>query len=199
MLAPIQKTSEMSPLEILNERRSTPARLLGEPAPDDESLRKLLTAAIRAPDHGKLAPWRLLLIRGEARLRLGQCLAEIHAENEPDVAEALLTKDRERFSFAPVIVTVIARTKPDNPKVPVQEQILSAGCVAYNLLLGAPALGFGAQWLTGWAAYDVRVAELLGLVENERIIGFVHIGTPAESAPERNRPSLEDILGEWKG
>ncbi len=189
----------MNLLNQLNNRRSTPARLLAEPGPDDQSLEKLLAAAIRVPDHGKLTPWRLLLIRGEARLELGQRLAEIHAANEPDVPDALLTKDRQRFSFAPLIVAVIARTRHDNPKVPVQEQVLSAGCVAYNLLLGAQALGFGAQWLTGWAAYDAQVATLLGLDDNERIVSFVHIGTPRGAAPERLRPSPADIVSEWKG
>jgi len=189
----------MNPLDTLNDRRSTPARLLGEPGPDPKTLRKLLAAAIRVPDHGKLAPWRLLLIRGPSRLILGTRLAEIHARKEPDIPKALLLKDLERFSFAPVVVAVIARVESDHPKVPEQEQILSAGCVAYNLLLGAQALGFGAQWLTGWAAYDAQVADLLGLDENERIVSFVHIGTPRASAPERVRPSLTDIVSEWNG
>ena len=188
----------MHRLDFLNSRRSTPSRQLGEPGPDAAQLDELLTAAIRVPDHGKLTPWRLLLIRGQARARLGECLAEIHRCKEPDIADAALTKDRERYTFAPVIVAVVARIDAQHAKIPQQEQLLSAGCVAYNLLLGAQALGFGAQWLTGWAAYDADVAVLLGLSAQERIVSFVHIGTARETAPERLRPALVEVLSEWR-
>jgi nitroreductase len=188
----------MDPLDFLNARRSMPARQLGEPGPDAAQLEQLLTAAIRVPDHGKLTPWRLLLIRGEQRARLGQRLAEIHQRKEPDIADSALTKDRERYTFVPVVVAVIARIDAQHAKIPQQEQLLSAGCVAYNLLLGAQALGFGAQWLTGWAAYDADVAALLGLSPQERIVAFVHIGTAREAAPEGIRPALTDVVSEWK-
>ncbi len=187
----------MLSIASLNQRRSVPSRQLGEPGPDAAQLDQLLRAAIRVPDHGKLVPWRLLLIRASARARLGALLADLHARNEPDASPAALDKDRERFSHAPLIVAVIARIEADHPKIPAQEQLLSAGCVAYNLLLGAQALGFGAQWLTGWAAYDRDAAALLHLAENERVIGFVHVGSARDEAPERNRPSLADVLGEW--
>ncbi len=186
----------MDSLDFLNTRRSIPARQLGEPGPDNEQLQRLLTAAIRVPDHGKLEPWRLLLIHGSARARLGERLAAIHLRHEPEVPSAVLTKDRERFNFAPLIVAVIARVEANHPKVPEQEQILSAGCVAHNLLLGAHALGFAAQWLTGWAAYDRDAATLLGLNPQERIVAFVHIGTARESVPERARPALDQIVSE---
>ena len=183
----------MDLLELLDSRRSTPSRQLGEPGPTPAQVERLLGAAIRVPDHGKLAPWRLLTIAGDARIALGEQLAQIHQRIEPDVAPALLAKDRERFSFAPLIVTVIARIDERHPKIPAQEQLLSAGCVAYNLLLGAQALGFGAQWLTGWAAYDARAAALFDLAPGERIIAFVHVGTAQEAAPERTRPALRDV------
>ena len=188
----------MNPLTLLNARRSTPSRLLGEPGPSAAQLDELLAAAIRVPDHGKLTPWRLLLIRGDARARLGERLAEIHRRKEPEIADAALTKDRERYTFAPVIVAVVARIDAQHAKIPQQEQLLSAGCVAYNLLLGAQALGFGAQWLTGWAAYDADAAALLGLSAQERIVSFVHIGTAREAAPERTRPALADVVSEWQ-
>jgi nitroreductase len=184
-------------LEVLNQRRSVPSRQLGEPGPDEAQLRQLLSAAIRVPDHGKLVPWRLLVIRGDARARLGDALAAMHLRHEPDAPPSVIEKDRDRFNFAPLIIAVIARVEADHPKIPAQEQLLSAGCVAYNLLLGAQALGFGAQWLTGWAAYDREAATLLGLAENERVISFVHIGTAREPAPERTRPALEAVVSEW--
>ncbi len=186
------------PLDVLNQRRSVPSRQLGEPGPDDAQLRELLTAAIRVPDHGKLVPWRLVLIRGEARARLGETLAAMHLRHEPEAPPAVIDKDRNRFSYAPLIVAVVARIEDDHPKIPAQEQLLSAGLVAYNLLLGAQALGFGAQWLTGWAAYDREAAELFGLGANERIVAFVHIGTAREGAPERTRPALDSVLSEWR-
>ncbi|MEO5561475.1 MAG: nitroreductase [Dokdonella sp.] len=185
------------PLDTLNQRRSVPSRQLGEPGPDTNQLDHLLQAAIRAPDHGKLVPFRLLTICGEARARLGTTLAQIHHRNEPDISPSALDKDRERFNHAPLIVSVIARIEQDHAKIPAQEQLLSAGCVAYNLLLGAQALGFGAQWLTGWAAYDADVAALLGLAANERVIAFVHIGTAKDAAPERIRPLVADVVSQW--
>ena len=185
-------------LDVLNARRSVPSRQLGEPGPDAEQLRRLLATAIRVPDHGKLVPWRLLLIRGDARAKLGAALAAMHLRHEPDAPPAVIEKDRNRFSYAPLIVAVVARIEADHPKIPAQEQLLSAGLVAYNLLLGAQALGFGAQWLTGWAAYDREAAQLLGLAANERIVAFVHVGTAREAAPERTRPALESVLSEWK-
>ena len=186
------------PLELLNRRRSVPSRQLGEPGPDDAQLRELLTAAIRVPDHGKLVPWRLVVIRGDARAKLGNALADMHLRHEPGVPPAVIDKDRSRFNFAPLIVTVVARIEDDHQKVPAQEQLLSAGLVAYNLLLGAQELGFGAQWLTGWSAYDREAASLLGLADNERVVAFVHIGTAREGAPERTRPALDDVLSEWR-
>lgn len=187
----------MLSIASLNQRRSVPSRQLGEPGPDAAQLRGLLQAAIRVPDHGKLVPWRLLLVRGSARSRLGVALADLHFRIDPDIAPAALEKDRERFNHAPLIVVVIARIDEGHPKIPAQEQLLSAGCVAYNLLLAAQALGFGAQWLTGWAAYDADAAALLHAAANERVIGFVHIGSAHEQAPERNRPDLAEVVAEW--
>ena len=185
-------------IDVLTRRLSVPSRQLGEPGPSDVQLDELLRAAIRVPDHGKLVPWRLLLIRGDARRKLGATLAELHLRNEPEAPPSAIEKDRERYNYAPLIVAVIARIEENHPKIPAQEQLLSAGCVAYNLLIGAQALGFGAQWLTGWSAYDRDAALLLGLADNERVIAYVHIGTARESAPERNRPALESLVSEWK-
>jgi nitroreductase len=185
------------PFSFLLSRRSVPARLLGEPAPDDATLLRLLELAVRVPDHGALEPWRFLLIRGEARAALGIWLAERRQALEPGVTPAELEKDRQRFLRAPVVIAVIARIQ-NGHRIPEQEQLLSAGLAAYNLLLGAHALGLGAQWLTGWPAYDPGFAAHLGLSENERLIAFVHIGTPAADPPERKRPDPRACLSEWR-
>lgn len=189
----------MPDLNLLNERRSVPSRLLGEPGPSDAQLQALLQAALRVPDHGKLVPWRFLLIRGDARRRLGELLARTTLANHPDAAPSVVEKDRERFNFAPLIITVVAHVDETQSKVPAQEQLLTSGCVAYNLLLGAQQLGFGAQWLTGWAAYDPTIRAALHIADNERVVGFIHIGTAREPAPERLRPDLAELVSEWQG
>jgi nitroreductase len=189
----------VSALKLLNDRRSVPSRQLGEPGPDPAQLRGLLEAASRVPDHGKLVPWRFLLIHGDARRRLGDLLAQTTLANNPDAAPAVIEKDRARFSFAPLIVTVIAQIDETQSKVPAQEQLLTAGCVAYNLLLGAQQLGYGAQWLTGWAAYDATILGALGVHAGERVVGFVHIGSASEPAPERLRPDVSALVSEWQG
>ena len=155
----------------------------------------MLTSALRVPDHGKLTPWRFLRIQGDTRLALGKLLAERALEIDKNAPNAAIEKDRARFSYAPLIITVIARLTPDH-KVPVQEQILSGGAVCFALLQAAQALGYGAQWLTGWAAYDPVITARLGLSENERVLGFIHIGNVSEPAPERLRPNLEDLLSD---
>lgn len=186
----------MNALDALRRRRSVPSRLLGEPGPDPRQLRAMLAEAVRVPDHGKLVPWRFLSIRGPARLVLGDLLATRSLERDPAAAPAAVEKDRQRFSFAPLVVVVIARLTPGH-KVPEQEQLLSGGAVCFALLQAAQALGFGAQWLTGWAAYDPVVTARLGLGPNEKVLGFIHIGTATEEAPERQRPDPEQLLGDW--
>lgn len=183
-------------LSLLQQRHSIPSRQLGAPAPEEATLRELLEAAIRVPDHGKLVPFRLLRLQGAAKLAFGERLATIAIRNNPDLSEAKLEKERGRYTFAPLVIAVIACLHTDS-KVPEIEQKLCAGNVAYNILLGAYALGYGAQWLTGWAAYDREVAGLLGLAEHEHVVGFVHLGTPQIEVPDRDRPALADLLDTW--
>lgn len=184
------------PLHVLDTRRSVPSKQLGEPGPDHATLLRMLTSAVRVPDHGKLVPFRFIRLQGEARHALGDLLAARTLHLQPDAAYAVVEKDRARFSHAPVIVTVVARLKPGH-KVPEQEQLLTAGSVCFALLQAAQALGFGAQWLTGWMAYDAAVAATLGLSADERIAGFIHIGTPKMEAPERERPDPALLLTDW--
>lgn len=184
-------------LRALDDRRSVPSRQLGEPGPDHATLLRMLQSAVRVPDHGKMVPFRFLRITGDARRALGERLVARTLQREPDASAAVIEKERERFSFAPVIVAVIACVSP-NPKVPELEQLLSAGSVCFALLQAAQAVGFGAQWLTGWAAYDDRVRARLGVGDGERVLGFIHIGTASEPAPERVRPDPATLLSELR-
>ena len=183
-------------LSLLLQRHSVPSRQLGEPAPDETTLQALLEAAIRVPDHGKLVPFRLIQLRDEAKLRFGERLAALAIQRDPELPDSLREKERLRYTFAPLVIVVVARIDTQS-KVPPIEQQLTAGCVAYNLLLGAGALGYGAQWLTGWAAYDHDVAAVLRLAEHEQVIGFVHLGTTQIDVPDRERPALSDLLSHW--
>ncbi len=179
-------------LQALDQRRSVPSLQLAEPGPDDATVLAMLAAAVRVPDHGKLVPFRVLRLRGDARHALGDS-----RERAPDASPAAVEKDRQRFSHAPLVLTVVARLQ-DNPKVPEQEQLLTAGCVCFALLQAAQGFGFGAQWLTAWMAYDEGVARHLGLAANERIVGFIHVGTPRMRAPERARPDPASLLQDWQ-
>jgi nitroreductase len=181
-------------LHRLNQRRSVPARQLGAPGPDPDQLSQLLQAAVRVPDHGKLAPWRLILLKDQAKLRFGEQLAALEAD--PELPASHHEKNLKRYTYAPLVITVIASPVAQS-KVPRIEQLMSAGCLCYNLLHGAHVMGFGAQWLTGWAAYDPRVHQLLDLAEHEEIVGFVHVGTAQLEVPERDRPDIDTLISTW--
>ncbi|MBB6336783.1 nitroreductase [Xanthomonas arboricola] len=183
-------------LQALDARRSVPSKQLGEPGPDEDTLLRMLTSAVRVPDHGKLVPFRFLRISGDARQALGDFLAERSLAADPLAPPAAVEKDRNRFNDAPLVVVVIAALRPGH-KVPEQEQLLTAGCVCFALLQAAQAHGFGAQWLTAWMAYDPAVTGYLGLEQNERIAGFIHIGTPRLQVPERERPDPRALLRDW--
>ena len=163
------------------------------PGPTAAQLQALLQLAMRVPDHGKLCPWRFVVIAEQGRERMAELLAQRRQELEPDVSADALAKDRQRFLYAPVIVTVIA--SPTVPhKVPLHEQLASAAAVCMQLLNAAHAHGFAGQWLTAWAATDPIVMHSLGLVAHEQIIGFIHLGTSAQTAGERERPDLSGKL-----
>jgi len=188
--------SAPEPLAVLDARRSVPAKQLTAPGPDHPTLLRMLQSAVRVPDHGKRVPWRFLRISGAARVALGERLVARTLERDPNTSEAILEKDRQRFAHAPLVVVVVAKLGADE-KIPEQERLLSAGCVCFALLQAAQACGFGAQWLTGWPAYDAEVMRWLGLSAEERIVGFIHIGTPQLEVPERERPNPSELLSDW--
>ena len=185
-------------LTLLDTRRTIPAVALGEPGPTDDQIRTLIRIAVRVPDHGKLTPWRFVLFRGEARARAGETLAGILLARDPATPEARLAAERTRFTRVPLTIAVVSRAAP-HPKIPEWEQVLSAGAATMNLVLGAHALGFAAQWLTEWYSYDAEAAAALGLGDGERFVGFVTVGTPTEAPVDRPRPAYETIVTEWQG
>lgn len=171
-------------IAYLQQRRSAPAQALTGPGPSEDDLRAILGIALRTPDHGKLFPWRLVVLTPETRAALGQALHPL-ADDQPDPnkARAVLAK----LTAPPVTVMVVSTPVRDH-KVPVWEQELSAGALAMNLSHAAFAHGFSASWITDWYAYDPRALSLFGIGEDERIAGFIHIGTLESPPMERPRP-----------
>lgn len=186
----------MDALTALTTRTSGIA--LGEPAPSPAEIETILAAAVRAPDHGKLRPWRFLLIASEGRHRLGEVLVEALARREPDAPAPLLQKEREKPLRAPLIVVVVAKVVPDHAKIPEIEQVISAGAAAQNIQLAAHALGYGCMWRTGAAAYDDHVKAALGLAPTDQIVGFMYLGKAQGTAPLRPA-AVSDFVCEWSG
>jgi nitroreductase len=185
-------------IAFLAARRSVKPDRLAAPAPSVAELDTILTIASRVPDHKKLAPWRFIVLEGEARARLGEIVAQacIAAEKEPP-SHVRLDMERARLQRAPMVIAAVSRVTPHR-SAPEWEQVLSAGAACFNLCLAANALGYGTSWITEWIAYDKAVGASLGLGDNERIAGFIYIGTPMERPEERERPALADIVTRWK-
>jgi nitroreductase len=180
----------MQAIDALLKRRS--AKTLAEPAPDDGALELLLECASRAPDHGRLRPWRFIVIRGAARERLGDLMADQLRRKQPGASSEALQRERQKPLRAPLII-VVAAVCNATARIPPIEQILAAGAAAQNIMLAAPALGFGAMWKTGDAAYDDTVKVALGLAAEDSIVGFLYLGTaPADAAPAAGRPQWQD-------
>ncbi|MCV6574713.1 MAG: nitroreductase [Cohaesibacter sp.] len=183
-------------MDHLLSRRTLPAAFLGEPAPTSEQLERILTAAVRAPDHKKLEPWRLIVFTPKGCERMGALLKARWQELDPQADEARLTQETERFLRAPMVIGVVSSLK-DTSRAPEWEQILSAGAVCMNLIHAAHGEGYSAQWLTEWCAFDEAILAELGLGEGERLAGFIHIGTPQAPKTERTRPDLSKIVQSW--
>jgi len=185
-------------IDFLSQRRSAPIDLLREPGPSQAEIDTLVRIASRVPDHGRMAPWRFILYRGDVRHEIGRKLAELAVKVEGPLPEARLEKERTRFSRAPLVVGVVSVAR-DNAKIPQWEMFLSGGAAAMSLLIAASALGYGANWITNWYSELEEGRAILGLEKAERVIGFVHIGTFTGDIPERPRPDPATLVSDYTG
>jgi nitroreductase len=184
----------MDALSLLLNRNS--AAKLVEPAPSGEALKTMLQAALRSPDHARLRPWRFLLVEGEAREKLGEVYAQAELARNSVADEAVLARLRKQPTRAPLIIVVVA-TLQEHPKVPREEQLLSAGCAAHSILLAAQAQGFAGIWRTGTNAYDRNVCKELGLESNEEIVGFLYLGSINGDFKKLPDLNAEDFCQNW--
>lgn len=180
----------MQTLEALQERVSVPR--LKAPGPSARQLDQLLRAAVRAPDHGLLRPWRFLVLTGRERRRLGEILARALRDSRPDASEEDLDKARSRPMRAPMVIVAVAEVDAEHPKIPAIDQIMSTAAAVQNMMVAAHEMGLGAMWRTGNWALDPRVKEGLGFAEKDEIVAFLYLGTPAgarkavpDESPER--------------
>lgn len=180
-------------LQLLATRRSVKPIEMNGPGPSADELDTLLTIASRVPDHGKLVPWRFIVFQGDGRLQAGAKLSEIFRSAHPEATEDQVAFERQRLTRAPLVVAVVSRAGP-HVKIPEWEQVLSAGAAAMSLVLAAHALGYAANWITEWYAYDRQALDALGVGAGERVAGFVHIGAPARPPDDRPRPPLSEIV-----
>jgi nitroreductase len=188
-----RETAVPDAIDLLKTRRSIKPRDMRAPGPSPAELESILTIGARVPDHGKLAPWRFIVFEGDARDRAGEVIARVFARKNPNAQPAEIDLEKRRLSDAPLVIGVVSFTKP-HPKVPPWEQELSAGASAMNIVTAATALGYGACWLTGWFAFDRDVLDGLGLKADEKLAGFIHIGTASTSNEDRPRPALSEIV-----
>ncbi|ANL34395.1 nitroreductase family protein [Rhizobium phaseoli] len=189
--------SDIKLIDYLAVRRSIPAFQMCEPGPEKAEIEEILRLASRVPDHGKIAPWRFIVYRGQDRVRLGEALLKLALETKPDLSEEMIQVERTRFTRAPVVVAVVSKAGP-HIKIPEWEQLMSAGALCLNVILSANAHGYVANWLTEWFAYDERAYPLLGVGSDEKVAGFIHIGSTTFPAIERPRPELADTVT-WVG
>ncbi|MBV9749763.1 MAG: nitroreductase [Acetobacteraceae bacterium] len=184
-----------TPLSLLATRRSGKPRDLIAPGPSAAEIDRMLEIAARTPDHGKLAPWRFVVVEDDRRAALADLLAETWAADHPGAPAHELETARQFARQGPALVVVLS-APVEEAKIPVWEQELSAGAAAMNLLHAAHAMGYAGGWLTGWAAYSDRVRDALG-GPGQRIVGFIFIGTPARPLDERPRPDMTQIIRRW--
>jgi nitroreductase len=188
----------MQLIEAIVGRRTVPQLKMAEPGPSEEELRALLEAGAAAPDHGRVRPWRFLLVRGEARARLGQLFAEAAMAERPDLSAADIEKQRAAPLRAPLIIVVATRLDRRKGRPPEIEQIASAAAAAQNILLAAHAMGYAGKWSTGRNAYMPAIKAGLGIPAEDHVLGFLYIGSLAVPQEPSERPDLADIVREWQ-
>lgn len=186
-------TDRQAAIDFLKTRRSPKLRSLTEPSPTGDELTQMLTIASRVPDHGKLVPWRFIVIQGDRRQHLCEIIGAAYDEDHPDANDAACDEARKRLTHAPLVVAVVYSPK-DHPKIPAWEQQLTVGAVCMNLINAARAMGYAGLWLTEWYAFDRRVLDATSVETNERLAGFIHIGTEQDPRDDRVRPELADIV-----
>ena len=186
----------MDAMELLRTRFS--ALKLGEPAPSAQAVHAMLESAARAPDHGRLLPWRLILIEGDARLDFGEVLAQALSRRNPLANKQALAREREKALRAPLIIVVATRCDR-SARVPITEQIVSAGCAAHSIMLAAVAQGLGAMWRTGEPAYDSAVKSALDIALDDFIVGFIYVGTDTGGPGSRVQRTAEEFAQSWTG
>lgn len=183
-------------ITLLSTRRSIPIPMLGLPAPSEAELETILTIGARVPDHGKLVPWRFIVYRGAPAAAIGEALAGlIEARDGAPLSEGRRRVETTRFTRAPLVIGVIS-TAGEHVKIREWEQVLSGGAAAMNIVNAVHAMGYAANWVTEWMAYDDEAKALLGVAPAEKVIGFIHVGTPQEPPVERPRPALSEIVTE---
>jgi nitroreductase len=172
--------------------RTSPLKL-SEPAPSRAVVERIIAAGVRAPDHGRLRPWRFVVLEGDARKHLGDAMADMLRAKMPGATQDQLDGERKKPLRAPLIIAVAAHATPG--KIPEIEQILAVGAAVQNMMLAAHALGFGAMWKTGGAAYDANVKRLLQLDERDHIVAFLYLGSVATAGPPV--PARTDQVVRW--
>ncbi|WP_428030096.1 nitroreductase family protein [Ancylobacter sp.] len=183
-------------LARLEERRSSPLRCLVEPGPTDTELSRMLSLAARVPDHGRLTPWRFIVVAGDARRELGERLDALYARQNAELPASKGDMWTLYLMRAPVTVVLVSRPDPAS-KVPEWNQVLSCGAASMGLTVAASAMGFATQWLLKWPGRDPDAAALLGVGATERIAGFIHVGRPAMIVEDRPRPALDEVVRFW--
>lgn len=188
----------MNAMQLLLTRRSSDVKKITAPAPQGDDLQHILTAAARVPDHGKLAPWKLLLLHEAGQKKLGQFCADLFLKQYPDAAgdQKLIDHEKARFTRAPLVIAVLSTPK-ESVKAPVWEQEMSAGAVCMNILHACYALGYGAKWLSEWPAFRDEVVQELGGKKGDKIAGFIYIGTKSEELDDRERPNLSEVVAQY--
>lgn len=190
-------TAQPEVTAFLSRRRSNMAKMMDGPGPDAAQLSEILRIAARVPDHRKLEPWRFIVFEGKARSDVGQMIASVFAAQNPDLPLDKILFESARLMRAPTVVAVISSPKDCIRGTPVWEQHMSAGAVCHTLLLAAQSMGFAAQWLTEWFAYDAQVLKKLEITDGEQVAGFIYLGTAGAPSRERARPDIAAITRHW--